>query len=430
MRTTSLLCAFALVACSTEDQAELEAAATVDDLPQAGTIGTPIDGFAIYDTWIDNGNQCGDASLRSGLQTVRDYLKPFAIVGSTYVQCGGYHSVGQALDVFIYGHAAKQRFADWLVANNAEMARRLGLTQIIWNHRMWRSYTSSGGSQNQWSSYNGSNPHTDHIHISFAEAGARGETSFFRDVIGGAPASTGYAFQANTGELWIDGAPSGLGMMHGTSPARAGGHVAFQANTGELWLDGAPRGLGLAAGSSPAITANGVVAFQANTGELWVGFAPTGLGMAAGTSPSIADSGVVAFQANTTELWVNNAPTGLGMMPGTSPDVATLASGRTVAAFQSNTGELWVDSAPTGLGMAAGTSPSIAAYGGGYRYAFQANTGELWVDGAPTGLGMRGGTSPTVSPSGAVMFQANTGELWSLAGPTGLGMAANTSPAN
>lgn len=71
----------------------------------------------------------------------------------------------------------------------------------------------------------------------------------------------GIVFQANTGNLWITGAPGtrdlGLGMMRGTSPAIAGGSTwkfVFQANTGHLWAVGAggtgDLGLGTA-GSSP-----------------------------------------------------------------------------------------------------------------------------------------------------------------------------------
>jgi hypothetical protein len=78
------------------------------------------------------------------------------------------------------------------------------------------------------------------------------------------------AFQANTGDLYIrysSGATgdSGLGMMHGTSPAIAAlsdgsFEQAFQANTGDLYVRNSASGpgdtgLGMAAGTSPAITA-------------------------------------------------------------------------------------------------------------------------------------------------------------------------------
>jgi hypothetical protein len=280
------------------------------------------------------------------------------------------------------------------------------------------------------------------------------------------PVGSETAFQANTGDLWVDtpanagNRNTGLGMAVKTSPSIADGEVAFQANTGDLWLDtpsgNVNTGLGMAAGTSPAIAVSSgglETAFQANTGDLWLytpanaGHRDTGLGMAAGTSPAIAPDGSgfeVAFQADTGDLWVDtpsgNVDTGLGMAAGTSPAID--ADGE--VAFQANTGDLWVYTPvnaghrDTGLGMAAKTSPSIDADG---DVAFQANTGDLWLDtpsgNVDTGLGMAAGTSPSVYVSSGgleAVFQADTGDLWvytpANAGhrDTGLGMAAGTSP--
>lgn len=75
----------------------------------------------------------------------------------------------------------------------------------------------------------------------------------------------GFAFQANTGNLWNDGTDLGLGMMPGTSPSVTGlsgseFEVAFQANTGNLWTVGdaynSDRGLGMMSGTSPAIASS------------------------------------------------------------------------------------------------------------------------------------------------------------------------------
>jgi hypothetical protein len=468
----SIVVALAVLAgagCTDASDEEKLIALAVDNLPPPGSLASPAEGFASYDSSIDSSGSCGGDVMRPGPQAVSSYLANFAIVANTYATCGGFHARGQALDVWISGHAAKQTFADWLTANNSEMARRLGLVQVIWNHQMWRSYDGGPGKpQGGWGNYFGDNPHTDHLHLSFGEAGAQGITSFFTDVIGAHAASGGFAFQANTHELWIDAAPTGLGMMAATSPslARVGGGsaVAFQANTGELFVVGSagtgPTGFGMMAGTSPSITALGggyEVAFQANTGELWAagsaGTGPTGLGMAAGTSPSITELGggyAIAFQANTGTLWLagaaGTADQQLGMMAGTSPSITALAHGGYEIAFQANTGELWVagsaNTGPSGLGMMAGTSPSITALAdGGYQVAFQANSGELWVAGsagtAPTGLGMMAGTSPSITARGAgyeVLFQANTGELYRAgsggAASLGFGMAAGSSPTN
>jgi hypothetical protein len=53
------------------------------------------------------------------------------------------------------------------------MARRLGVMYIIFNRKIWRSYDPG------WGSYSGTNPHTDHIHISLSYDGSTGRTSFW-----------------------------------------------------------------------------------------------------------------------------------------------------------------------------------------------------------------------------------------------------------
>jgi hypothetical protein len=469
-----LACSLALVTMlgcmpEIEDGDDLGVAFSLDGLPRPGSIAAPIEGFAAYDSSIDSPGPCGGQVMRPGVRAFSDHVKRFGIVANTYVACEGFHARGQALDVWIYGHAAKQAFADWLTANDSEMARRLGLVQIIWNHQMWRSYhAGSNRPRGAFGHYGGSHPHTDHLHLSFGEDGARGATSFFTTVLGedgGISTGSGFAFQANTTELWTEAGPTGFGMLPGTSPAIASGNlVAFQANTGRLWIVGPSAGgdtqLGMMHGTSPAlarVAAGHVAAFHANTGELWIagatGTGSTGLGMMPGTSPSLttlAGAPLIAFQANTGRLWLAGAHVGdqqLGMAPDTNPSITALPGGGHQIAFQANTGELWIagtaGTGSAGLGMMPGTSPSITALaGGGYQIALQANTGELWVWGTagtgPTGLGMMPGTSPTISARGAgyeILFQANTGELWR-AGSTiapaslGLGMAQGTSPAS
>jgi hypothetical protein len=457
--------------CATDStDADLAAALGVGDLPLPGTLSSPIEGYAHYDASIDQTDICGGAHMRPGPQAFSDWLAPYGIVANTYGLCGsGFHPRGLALDVWIHGHDAKEAFASWLTANHGEMARRLGLVQIIWNHSMWRSYDGGGSRpQGAWGAYGGDNAHTDHLHLSFGEAGAQAATSFFTDVIGGGagsgPHGHTFAFQANTGALWIGTADTGLGMMAGTSPSlastRTGPRAAFQANTGSLWIagtDGAiDLGLGMMASTRPSITAHGeayLVAFQANTGSLFVGSADQGLGMASGTSPSIVTlrggGHQIAFQANTGSLWVAGTAgtydTGYGMMAGTSPSIAALAGGGFQVAFQANTGALFTTgtagTVDTGLGMMRGTSPSITALAsGGYQMAMQANTGALFTAGsagtADLGLGMMTGTSPSIAARGdayEIVFQANTSELYRTGpagtGGLGFGMATTTSPA-
>jgi hypothetical protein len=160
-------------------------------LPQPGSIGTMIEGFADYDSSIDSTSMCGGKieNLRPGPAALREFLPRFGIAGQSYYACQtGFHPRGQALDIYLFNFNAMQGFANWLTDNNSEMARRLGLNQVIFNSRMWRSYNSGASRpQGKWGRYGGADPHTNHVHISFGEEGASGTTSFFRDVIGDAP---------------------------------------------------------------------------------------------------------------------------------------------------------------------------------------------------------------------------------------------------
>lgn len=74
------------------------------------------------------------------------------------VKYGAYdHPLGLALD-FMTNNG--QALADYLVAN----ADRLGVNFVIWNHKTWNRAKG-------WHAYTGDNPHTDHVHGSFFNAG-------------------------------------------------------------------------------------------------------------------------------------------------------------------------------------------------------------------------------------------------------------------
>ncbi len=107
------------------------------------------------------------------------------------------HQEGRALD---WGRSANVRseradvkdLLEWLFAtdrrgNEDAMIRRLGITYLIWNRRIWGSWSHS------WDVYCIQkrvrcrdpdsravlDPHTDHVHISFGWPGARMRTSFW-----------------------------------------------------------------------------------------------------------------------------------------------------------------------------------------------------------------------------------------------------------
>ena len=61
----------------------------------------------------------------------------------------------------------------WLSANNGAMARRFGISYIIWNRHIWGVWDA------RWAAYTGSVPHTDHVHFSFSWDGAMKRTSWW-----------------------------------------------------------------------------------------------------------------------------------------------------------------------------------------------------------------------------------------------------------
>lgn len=69
------------------------------------------------------------------------------------------HPSGRALDFMINnianGHATGEALAQHLIAN----AEKYRVDYIIWNKRSWNSRRKS------WATYGGSNPHTDHVHL-------------------------------------------------------------------------------------------------------------------------------------------------------------------------------------------------------------------------------------------------------------------------
>lgn len=107
------------------------------------------------------------------------------------------HHEGRALDWGRDAHRRADRrdvrdLFDWLFAtdehgNTDALVRRLGITYIIWNRRIWGSWSG------EWSVYCVEkpagcrdpdskallNPHTDHVHLSFGWPGARMRTTYW-----------------------------------------------------------------------------------------------------------------------------------------------------------------------------------------------------------------------------------------------------------
>jgi len=119
------------------------------------------------------------------LRTYRS-SRSLGIVRSCGVGGTSEHKEGRAFDWGVSIHNERDRRAvrslmRWLLqrdryGNRYAMARRLGIQYMIWNRRIWGSYSASSG----WRRYTGSNPHTDHVHFSLSWKGARKKTSFWR----------------------------------------------------------------------------------------------------------------------------------------------------------------------------------------------------------------------------------------------------------
>jgi peptidoglycan hydrolase-like protein with peptidoglycan-binding domain len=93
------------------------------------------------------------------------------------------HKDGRAWDWMLnYANRADRRaaadFLSWVTGKGpsgerGEMAARLGVMYVIYNHRIWSAYSPG------WREYSGADPHTSHIHISLSWNGARAHTTFW-----------------------------------------------------------------------------------------------------------------------------------------------------------------------------------------------------------------------------------------------------------
>ncbi len=78
------------------------------------------------------------------------------------------HNEGRAIDIFLHvGIPPEKHIANYLFATFIKCAKQLEMKNIIWNRQVW-SQTSG-----QITNYTRSNPHTNHIHISWARQGSQ-----------------------------------------------------------------------------------------------------------------------------------------------------------------------------------------------------------------------------------------------------------------
>jgi hypothetical protein len=170
-------------------------------MPIVGLLNSAsIEGYASYEpqTTCDSTPKPGTLALRNLL------LARYPSTGSSGISRGcnvggrSEHKEGRAFDWRASVNNATQRAAvdDFLAALFATdsyghahaLARRMGVMYVIWNRQIWSAYSASSG----WRPYNGSSPHTDHVHISLSWAGARAQTSFWSGtVVPGLPEKPG-----------------------------------------------------------------------------------------------------------------------------------------------------------------------------------------------------------------------------------------------
>lgn len=109
------------------------------------------------------------------------------------------HQQGRALDWGVHADNAHQvaqanRFLRWLMAtdewgNTLAMARRLGISYVIWNDRIWdqfngwRAYRSSSCPAGDISRCSVTLRHRDHMHVSLSWESARKQTSFWTHTV-------------------------------------------------------------------------------------------------------------------------------------------------------------------------------------------------------------------------------------------------------
>ena len=159
-------------------------------------ISTPVEPFAV----CQRETACDDQPVvKPGVKAFAEFvMKNLGGGNSGYVRkCGvkpSGHYTGKAWDWTVSASKAEDiarvdALTSWLFDNNYEMWKRSGICYLIWNHYRVPNYKSTAGTSAymDWVPYTGENPHTDHVHISFSDQAALGQTSFFTWLNSGQP---------------------------------------------------------------------------------------------------------------------------------------------------------------------------------------------------------------------------------------------------
>ncbi|MBK8998775.1 MAG: MYXO-CTERM sorting domain-containing protein [Myxococcales bacterium] len=211
MRPLHLLSLLALTTLSARAQAAAP--------PPTPSFGKSCDPFASYDAQ----DTC-DPTAKPGVVSFKDLiLKTYSSTGDYGItracSSGGTseHKEGRAWDWKVnYFNTAQRDIADtvidWLLdtdqhGNACANARRLGMMYFIWNSKIWGAYRSPNAScaTAGWKAYTGTNPHTDHVHISWAWTGAKKQTTWWTAALPPEPVNVkpkGYLDGASCERVW------------------------------------------------------------------------------------------------------------------------------------------------------------------------------------------------------------------------------------
>jgi uncharacterized protein with LGFP repeats len=206
--------------------------------PPTPNLQSPVEALASYvgQSTCSPTEKPGSAALRTLVLATYRGTGDYGIVRACTVGGTSEHKEGRAWDWKLNAFdpaqdaQAKDLFA-WLLAtdsagNTYAMARRLGIMYMIYNGHTWSAYNASAG----WRPYTGSNPHTDHVHISLSWPGADKQTSFWGST---APAAAVTAITA----AWTaaGGAAGPLGASAGPVRAVRGGQAQSFQGGQVLW---------------------------------------------------------------------------------------------------------------------------------------------------------------------------------------------------
>lgn len=163
--------------------------------PSTRTFGAVIDAPASWEreSGCDQTEKKGPKKLRKLLNAT--YGARYSNILRACSAADSGHEEGRALDWMINARVPEEKvladgFLAWLQApdefgNPSAMARRLGLSYVIWNNQMWRPSTGlstpySNCMKPKWRFKKFDNTcHRNHVHVSFSWDGALGRTSYY-----------------------------------------------------------------------------------------------------------------------------------------------------------------------------------------------------------------------------------------------------------